>query len=216
MTSDAASSNAPEFAGVTAADLTDFREVLRGFVASRVASRSDVDEIVQEVFLRSLRDLRSLREPDRLEAWLYRIARNAINDHFRRRIRRPDPVGLDGVGLEASTAESVTESDAELEFMGALSKCLREFALELPGHYSDALLRVDFDGASPDSVAQELGLSRSGLRSRVTRGRRALRESFERCCSLEFDSRGGVIGYESKASRSWDCPCPRAQPEPSN
>ena len=71
----------------------EFGPPLRGFLARRVPPGVDADDLLQDVFLRVIRSLSSLRRTDRPEAWLYQIARNAVRDSLRARLRR-EPGGL--------------------------------------------------------------------------------------------------------------------------
>ena len=58
---------------------------LRGFVRARISDPDAADDVAQEVLLRLHRNLGALRAEDRLDAFAYRIARNAIIDHYRSR-----------------------------------------------------------------------------------------------------------------------------------
>src|SRR6188472_2874436 len=62
---------------------------LRPYVARRVASAADVDDIVQEIFVRMQRGLTGLRDEERFGGWVYRIAEHVIVDHARARAREP-------------------------------------------------------------------------------------------------------------------------------
>src|SRR5688572_22576962 len=66
----------------------EFHDRMRAFVARRVGSAADAEDIVQKVFLRIHRTVATLRDRDRLDAWLYQIARNAVVDHYRSPSRR--------------------------------------------------------------------------------------------------------------------------------
>ena len=87
------------------ADSDDARElhdrVLR-YVARRVRNRADAEDIAQEVMLRIHRHGAELEDADRLAAWVYRIAANAIADHYRRPARRELPAGDARVDLAPS------------------------------------------------------------------------------------------------------------------
>jgi len=72
---------------MTAPDWVETRRRLLAFVLPRVASRDDAEDVVQDVLARMARDLDTLREGDRLNAWAYQIARNAVADEHRRRGR---------------------------------------------------------------------------------------------------------------------------------
>src|SRR5215212_10219125 len=66
-----------------AALATDLHAHLRGFIRKRIADPQAADDVAQEVLLRLHRSLGDLRAEDRLDAFAYRIARNAIIDHYR-------------------------------------------------------------------------------------------------------------------------------------
>lgn len=50
----------------------------------RTRSRQDAEDLCQDVFLKAFRSLKKLKEPERFESWLFRIAVNRVNDHHRR------------------------------------------------------------------------------------------------------------------------------------
>jgi RNA polymerase sigma-70 factor, ECF subfamily len=62
----------------------DLQTKLRPFIARRVHAEVDVDDVVQEVFLRMQRGLAGLRDEQRFGAWVYQVARTAIVDYQRR------------------------------------------------------------------------------------------------------------------------------------
>lgn len=66
----------------------------------------------------------------------------------------------------------------------------------MPEHYRRALELTDLGGLTQERAAAQLGLSTSGMKSRVQRGRRLLREEVTRCCEVALDSRGGLADVE--------------------
>ena len=62
---------------------------LRPFVARRVSAASEVDDVMQDVFLRMQRSLADLRDEERFGPWVYQVARSAIAEHRRSRARHP-------------------------------------------------------------------------------------------------------------------------------
>ena len=172
-------------------EVQSWREIearLRPFVARRVASRADVDDVMQEVFVRLQRGLSSLRDDERLAPWLFAIARNVVTDHHRRSAR---DVELD------DEAEHLDEPDERLS--NELAGCVVKFVTMLPDEYREAITLVELTGVSQKDAAAMLGLSHSGMKSRVQRGRAELRRMFERACAIELDARSKVIECEPKA-----------------
>ncbi len=171
-----------------------FGPPLRGFLARRVPPGVDADDLVQEVFLRVIRGLAGLRSTDRPEAWLFQIARNALLDSLRARVRRDgrtDPLEGD---LPAD-ADPAADRAAEAE----LAPCLTAMIDRLAEPYRTAITLTSLHGISQADAARRLGVSVSGMKSRVQRGRVHLRQMLVTCCSIAVDVRGGVADFHKRA-----------------
>jgi RNA polymerase sigma-70 factor (ECF subfamily) len=158
---------------------------LKAFIQSRVADEDDADDLLQEVFIRIHTRLCSLRDLSKLESWIYQITRNAIIDHYRS--RRP------GVELSESIPSEDERDEDDPEAVLALS--LTSMVDELPDTYRDALLLTEYQGLNQRQMADRLGISFSGAKSRVQRARRMLRDMLLTCCHFELDRRGAIIDY---------------------
>jgi RNA polymerase sigma-70 factor (ECF subfamily) len=172
----------------------NYHETLRAFIARRVESRDAADDILQDVFLRTYRQLPSLRDETKLQSWLYQIARNAIVDHYRS--RRTTDGALDEVALETDDERNTAEQE--------LASCLRPMIESLPATYRDALVQSDLDGVTQREIAERGGISLSGAKSRVQRARAMLKEQLEACCRFEFDRRGRLVDYTPHACGDGD------------
>ena len=168
----------------------EHRDRLHAFVVRRVADPGVAEDIVHDVLVRALENFDTLRSRDRLESWLFQITRNAIIDHYRS--RRP----LDA--LPGDIAESTETASARAELAG----CLRPLLEGLPEHYRAALELSEIQGLTQQDTAARLGISLSGAKSRVQRGRRLLHEAILQCCRLEFDSRGTLMGFVPRGTGS--------------
>lgn len=170
----------------------NFGADLHSFIARRVANPNDAEDLLQETFVKIHRNLDGLHEDDKLTGWVYQIARNTITDYYRRN-------GHDLTSLEEQPEEDerlVAEEDGdELTVAQELALCLRPMVENLPDAYRQALWLTEFEGLSQVELAARLGISVSGAKSRVQRGRAMLRRQLLDCCKFEFDRRGGVIGY---------------------
>ena len=185
---------------------------LRAFIAKRVANEAEVDDIVQDVWLKIQRGLDGLKDQRRLVSWIYQIARHAIIDHYRARDRQPErPVGL-ASDLENFQAAflPVESSEDSGQLRTELAGCLRPMIERLSGEYRQAVILIDFDGLTQQEAAAQLGLSLSGMKSRVQRGRRQLKEMLEACCTIELDRRRGVVDYDVRNQQGSSC---RDRPE---
>ena len=127
------------------------------------------DDLTQEVLLRLLQHQDSAVENP--TAWLYRVARNVLIDHYRsrgsqRRLDAADPATPTTGLVEEPFADDPHAARREL------AGCLRSLVDQLAPPYRSAVIAVDLDGRTQTEVAQALGLSVSGMKSRVQRGRR--------------------------------------------
>jgi RNA polymerase sigma-70 factor (ECF subfamily) len=185
----------------------ELHDQLLGFISRRVRRPEDAEDILQEVMLRIHRHSADLEEVDRVTSWVYRITSNAIADHYRKPARRELASGEATDIPEPFATESLTawpDPDAA-EVRGELSGCLRPFTARLPESYREAIELTEFQGISQVEAATRLGLSVSGMKSRVQRGRRELKDLLLDCCHIELDTRGGVADYRSKRGSCATC-----------
>ena len=185
----------------------ELHDRLWSFIARRVRSPQDAEDILQEVMLRIHRHSGDLEHADRVASWVYRIAANSVTDHYRRSVRRElasgqatdidEPAG-------ATAASAWTEPDSE-ELRAELAGCLAPLTARLPPLYREALEVTEFQGMTQAEAASRLGLSVSGMKARVQRGREQLKELLLDCCEVELDRRGGVTAYRSKRGSCATC-----------
>ncbi len=158
-----------------------------------------VDDRVQETFLRIHRNLATLRDETRLAPWVFRICRSVLVDHARRD-RPTEELDLqsDLSGRAGSDAALLDRSFAEAQDRDATSRVaswLVPFIETLPEGQREAVRLSEIEGLSQVEVAERLGLSKSGARTRVQRGRVALREALEACCAIGFEG-GEVVSID--------------------
>jgi RNA polymerase sigma-70 factor, ECF subfamily len=169
---------------------------VRAFVSRRVAHPQDAEDITQETLLRLYRNVEELRDVGAFDGWMYRIARNAIADHHRSGARRPVPVDT----TDFDVIETVEEAEESVEAL--LTACVRTLLTRVPDNYRQALELTDLGDLTQDQAAAELGLSTSGMKSRVQRGRRLLRAEITHCCQLSLDVHGGIADVDVRPTDS--------------
>ena len=177
---------------------------IRGFVARRVRQQADVDDVVQRVFLHVHRALPTLRETDKLHAWIYQTTRRAIADFYRSPAQKREVAtgsAHDFVEDFAGAGSDAPDESATRE----LSTCLQPLIRSLAAADRQALQMVEFDGVTQVEAAARLGLSVSGMKSRVQRARSHLRAALGDCCRIALDRRGGVISYETNTGKCGSC-----------
>jgi RNA polymerase sigma-70 factor (ECF subfamily) len=178
-----------------------WREViaqLRGFVRRRIADPERAEDLVADILLRIHQNLGSVDDRERLTHWVSRVARNQVIDEYRRAARareHPVPEPEDVVAVQE---DDINDPSVMLD---ELARCLRPLLDRLPPEQQRAVQMIDLDGVSQADAARREGISLSGMKSRVQRGRRRLTELLGQCCILTLDARGVPMDY----ARSRDC-----------
>lgn len=185
----------------------DLHHRLLAFIRGRVSNPQDAQDILQEVFIRIHENVGRLNDAQSVTGWAYRITRNAIVDHYRARAK--DTEGRTRLAKAAESDEEIAnlvgdDDRARRELAGCLEPLMRS----LPQHYSQAIELTELRGLTQKDAAEQVGLSVPGMKARVQRGRRKLREALLDCCRVEVDRRGGVVDYEPKGGDSCgNCGC---------
>lgn len=180
---------------------SEFHQRLRRFIAARVADPHTVDELTQRLLIKSYRNFDTLNDTERVGGWLYRIARNVINDYYRERARDPEHAFEDVDRFADTLADTLNRTDAATAVREELSRCVRPFVEQLPAEYRHTLLATDLGEVSQKGLADRLGVSHSTVKSRTQRARALLRKEFRRCCDFTTDARGNIVDYQPKSGR---------------
>ena len=187
---------------------TDVHRRLRAFVGRRVSDPHTADDLAQEVLLRLHRNMAHLRDDQRLDAFAYAIARNAITDHYRSRARAREipsaPTALTAsIDAHPESAGSREESDAREQ----LSRCLEPLVRRLSPPYRQALMLTDLGDLSQVQAAQQTGLTVPGMKARVQRARRQVHDLLGECCEVGLDRSRRVADVR----RTGPCACTPAR-----
>jgi RNA polymerase sigma-70 factor, ECF subfamily len=188
---------------VTAQVWTEFHTALERFVAQRINNASDVEDVMQSLFLRLHRGLAGGTVPTQLRAWVYESARHAIVDFYRAQGRRREaPLGtmedLEGLGSDAHEAASSLEEPS-------LAPCVPHFLRQLPPTFREALETTAIQGVGQREAATRAGISEPGMKARVQRGRKRLKQALLNCCEVTLDGRGGVTDYQLRPGQVSPC-----------
>ena len=190
----------------------EFDASLRRFLRRKVSDPTTVDDVLQETYLRIHRHADSLREPGRLQGWVYQIARNALVDYYRRH--------RDNVELPETLAMP-DDGDDDNQAARELARSMRQMIDCLPAKYQQALILTEFEGLKQHELAEHLGLSLSGAKSRVQRAREKLKATLLDCCHVELDRLGQVLSYApncaacARDDRQGDADCDPGESEKS-
>jgi len=179
-----------------------FQAGVQGLVNRNVAIADDVDDIVQDIFVRIHSGASTIRDEERVQSWVFGIARRAIADHYRKQYRRPSHESFDHKDLQVSGSE-ITEFNLD-DYQGDHSvheevlSWLEPTIEELPEKYAEAVRLSDIEGLSQKEIADKLDISYSGAKSRVQRGRTMLCERICDCCRVEFGTDGDAVEFRRR------------------
>lgn len=174
----------------------EYRSALKAFLHSKINNAADVDDVLQDILVKTHKNLASIRDPKSIKSWLFQTANHTIIDFYRR----------NGKGKEVK-AEDLWFNDDEINIKAELSHCIEPFINALPDESSELLTAIDLNGEAQKAYAEAHGISYSTLKSRVQKARTQLRGQFEDCCKMQLDAQGNLMEYEQKSTnnRNKDC-----------
>jgi len=183
---------------------TDLNERLRGFVRRRIGDSDAAEDVAQEVLLRLHRSLGDLRLEDRLDAFAYRIARNAIIDHYRGRASAKEIAAApDDLTARIDADRNTDEDPDETQGRQELARCLEPLIRRLPEPYREALTLTDLGELSQVEAARVAGLSVPGMKARVQRARAQVHKLLTACCDVALDDDRQI----AEVRRTGPCAC---------
>jgi RNA polymerase sigma-70 factor (ECF subfamily) len=162
---------------------------LRRYIRRRVRDDHTADDLLQETFVRIHRGLRTLRRRDRLAAWVYRIAGNVLTDFYRQNLENAAPF------------ENEPAITPLRDLRHNAAKWMAELIDQLPERYRDAVRLAEIQQMPQQKIADTLGISLSGAKSRIQRGRRLLKQVLLDCCHFELDRRGRILNCDPRPDR---------------
>ncbi|MGA2802608.1 MAG: RNA polymerase sigma factor [Verrucomicrobiota bacterium] len=151
-----------------------YQSLVCSLAYSATGSLSQSEDLAQDTFITAWKQLRNLREPEKLRAWLCGIARNLIHNWFRRQGREPSHA--------AETLETVAEFCAPEPLLVDHIISREEEAIlwrsleRIPEIYREPLILFYREHQSVEAVAQNLELSGDAVKQRLSRGRELLHE----------------------------------------
>ncbi len=157
--------------------LTHEEGALRRVMQRYVRDASTVDDIYQEVSLKVLRRLESVRDPAAVRGWLFQLARNACLDYLRREDRRKGSSNeaLNDHSAVGDLGRSPSEQLLSRERIEAVQRALER----LPASQREVIrLRID-EGLDHEAISTRLGISRQAVEVRLCRGRATLKEQLD-------------------------------------
>jgi RNA polymerase sigma-70 factor (ECF subfamily) len=169
-------------------------EKLFEYISKHVKNKDDVNDIIQDTFIKATTNIASLKNPAKADKWIFQIARNTMNDFFRKQKKSFTEEKSKDVPIEPN---AFGDQDIKVKIQTQEFSDYAGFIIsELPEKYKRAVYLADIEGLSMKKLAQELDLSVSGAKSRVQRGRKLIKEIILKCCEVNADKYGNILDYE--------------------
>ena len=150
-----------------------YRNRLKAFLHSRVSNPADVDDLLQDISIKTLTGFASIEDQTKVQSWLFQTANRTIIDFYRKDRNSRD-----------ISSEDLWYSKDDPVVINELERCVEPFLAALPDDTRELLTAIDLEGKSQKQYAAATGISYSTLKSRVQKGRAALRSVFEDCCHM--------------------------------
>ncbi len=144
------------------------------FARKRLRSNADAEDLLQQAMQRAVEKIESLRDPNRVDAWFYRLLRRTLVDHHVAWAKHQAELGLLAAEVDEGTHEE-----------RAMCGCSLGLLATLRPEYADIVTRIDLNDDDVESSAQKLGISTNNAYVRLSRAREALRRKLKETCGTE-------------------------------
>ena len=172
-----------------------FSHPVKDFIRNKTHNADSTDDILQEVFMKIHQNLPLLRDEERVAGWVFQIARNTVLNYFRSQKKQLENQAF---YQQPSEEESNFKENELNEVVGIW---LKEFKKDLDPKYQEALQMVDIEGITQVELARRLGISVSGAKSRVQRGREQLKQKLIDCCPVKTDQYGNILEIQHSSGK---------------
>lgn len=167
------------------------------YLLKHVKDRYIAEDILHDSLLKILEKRQFFRYDENYDGWAFSITKNVLIDYYRKTKTYVDVEKI---------KKSFNEKEDILNTYENLIPALKDFIEKLPEKYSKPLILSDIEGIKQEVIAQKLGLSVSGAKSRIQRARKMLKEYFLKCSEYKYDKRGRIMEFYPKSP---SCVCER-------
>jgi RNA polymerase sigma-70 factor (ECF subfamily) len=168
---------------------------VRKFILALVKDEWVADDLIQETFIRVQQNIESLKDPSKLSSWIFRIAYNLCQDHFRqlKLSRKEDSIDQEGTdGLKEALIQKGPDIQKELE-QRQMGECVQNQINLLPDTLRTVLVLFDIMEFGHQEIADILGLTIKNVKVRLHRARKKLKAILEEKCTFERDERNVLV-----------------------
>ena len=181
---------------------TEFHRSLLSYVRSKIRSKEDAEDILQNIFTKISANADSLSGKEKIQNWLFTVTKNAVIDYYR----------VNGKTRNVELDQKFSDQILDEEFVDStkgLDQCVATMIGLLPDEYRDIIIDAELHGIRQKDLAEKYQMAYPSMRSRVQRGRDRLKQLFHSCCHIETDTHGNVL----RASGRPDCDSPCKPPK---
>ncbi|HYA41088.1 MAG TPA: RNA polymerase sigma factor [Syntrophobacteraceae bacterium] len=162
---------------------------VRKFIAAWVRDDWAADDLTQETFIRAEKNLDTLRDESKISSWLFSIAHNICQDHFRS-LQRTSSKECEISEAKEVFREAIVQKKLE---QGEMSACVQNVVRTLPESYRDVIMLFDIAELSHRQIAEILDTTIENVKVRLHRARKELRALLEKKCTFEVDERDVLV-----------------------
>jgi len=161
---------------------------VKRFILASVKNESVADDLTQETFIRIQEKLNTVREPEKISSWIFRIAYHLCQDHFRtlKKSSTQEEIHDGLVNIEETPIQKKLEQ-------GEMSRCIQDQLNLLPEAMRSILILSDIMDFTHQENAEILGLSLENVKVRVHRARKKLKAILKEKCTFEIDERSMLV-----------------------
>ncbi|HMS26183.1 MAG TPA: sigma-70 family RNA polymerase sigma factor [Burkholderiaceae bacterium] len=157
---------------------------LRSWLRRRLDQPHEVDDMLQDLFIKALRQGDQFCNIKNARAWLFEVARNALADRYKCKhefLELPE--------------DMAAADEEDLHAVDLLTVCLPRVMSELSQNDREVINMCDLQGLSQAEFAQRMNLSLPAAKSRIQRARERMRAHMTSACQVRFDSLGHVDSF---------------------
>lgn len=158
----------------------NFDNSLRSFICTRMNNNDECHDVLQEVYLKIIKNIERINKVENVPFYLNKLAQNAIADYYRQQNKKPLLGNID------FNKVIIIDEIKEEASNNCCRECLEPGIDTLPQKYKEALIMSELEGLPQKKVAEKLGITLSGAKSRVQRAREKLKAEVIKCCYNNF------------------------------
>lgn len=178
-----------------------FHSELLSYIKSKVRSREDAEDILQNVFVKMSLGIDKLDEDVKIKNWIFTVTRNTIIDYYRVNANKKK------LAVNEELDDQIAEVE-EIDQTKGLDQCMGSMIGLLPDEYRDIIVESEIKGVKQKDLADKYKMAYPSMRSKVQRGRERLKQLFHNCCHIETDKLGNVMEAQGKSDCGGPCkPC---------